>query len=83
MISLQLPQVPIPTRVVELVMDAIPESICEEVYAAEDAKREVLRFRPLASDEDRADLETALADLARANKILAAYDPRFIVRGAA
>lgn len=83
MIALQLPQVPIPDRVVELVMSAIPESICHEVYAAEDAKREVLRFRPLAADEDRADREAALADLARANKVLAAYNPMLIVRGAA
>ncbi|MFE9738881.1 hypothetical protein [Streptomyces sp. NPDC006477] len=82
MITLAPTGVPVPGRVVELVMDAIPESIRQEIYDAEDAKREVLSFRPLAADEDRADREDALGRLARANKTLAAYNPRFMVRGA-
>ncbi|MEU7032672.1 hypothetical protein ABZ958_03175 [Streptomyces sp. NPDC046237] len=83
MITLQLPKVPMPSRVFELVMDAIPEPVCQAVYAAEDAKREVLRYRPLVCDEDRADREAALARMARENKTLAKFNPGLIVRGAA
>ncbi|NWF25300.1 hypothetical protein HW130_03305 [Streptomyces sp. PKU-EA00015] len=71
--------VPVPDRVVDLIQDAFPESICQAVMAAEDAKREALLYRPLACTEDRADREVVLSRLARANKVLAAYDPRLMV----
>lgn len=62
----------------------IPVHILQAEIAAECAKREALHYRPsfgaLLDDEDRADREYALADLARANKVLAAYDPRLMVR---
>lgn len=71
--------VPMPHRVAELVLDAMPEPVCQAVIVAEDALREVGRFRPLTSDEDRADYEAELCRLALANKTLAAHHPRLIV----
>ncbi|MGW6557963.1 hypothetical protein [Streptomyces hydrogenans] len=79
MISLNFPKVPVPNRVAELVLDAIPESACESAIDAENALREIGRLRPLVSIEDRADYEAALGRLAAANKTLAAHHPRFVV----
>lgn len=79
MISLNFPKVPVPNRVAELVLDAIPESACESAMDAENALREIGRLRPLTSDEDRADREGALSQLAKANKTLAAHHPQFVV----
>lgn len=77
-----IPQVPvpIPDSVASLIGNCMPIHILQAEVDAEMAKREALLFRPLASDDDRADREYALADLARANKVLAAYNPRLIVR---
>lgn len=76
--------VPVPNRVFELVQDAFPESICQSVMDAEDAAREIRRFRPtpgaLLDKDDQADREAALARLARANKVLGAYNPGLIVK---
>lgn len=76
--------VPVPGRVVDLIEDAFPESICQTVFAAADARREVLskrpRFSALLDDEDRADRESALSRLAAANKVLAAYNPLLILK---
>ncbi|MFD3568505.1 hypothetical protein [Streptomyces sp. NPDC058667] len=83
MISLQLPQVPMPDPVVQMIGTSIPLHVLQAQVDADMQVREIGRLRPLAHDEDRQDFETALADLARANKILASHDPRFIVRGAA
>jgi hypothetical protein len=62
----------------------MPIHILQAEIDAECAKREVLRYRPafgaLLDDEDRTDREYALGDLARANKVLAAYDPRLMVK---
>lgn len=80
MIAFPSATVPVPNRVFELIQSEFPESICQAVMAAGDARREALRFRPLASDEDRADREQQLAELARANKLLAAYNPGLIVK---
>lgn len=76
--------VPIPNRVFELVQDAFPEPICQSVMDAEDAAREIARFRPVSGAllglEDQADREAALSRLARANKVLGAYNPGLIVK---
>ncbi|MER7623877.1 hypothetical protein [Streptomyces sp. NPDC126503] len=73
--------VPLTPRIVELVVDSLPESVRQAVMDAEDAVREIRRYRPLASDEDRADREFELARLAAANKQLAAHHPNLIVTG--
>lgn len=79
MIAFRLASVPMPHRVVELTLDALPEPVCEAVMAAEDSLRELRRLRPLASAEDRADREAELGRLAAANKTLAAHYPNLIV----
>ncbi|MFD6361360.1 hypothetical protein ACFWFX_16120 [Streptomyces roseolus] len=79
MISLNLPKVPVPHQVAELMLATMPESVCEAAVEAESAVRELGRLRPLASDEDRADREDELGRLALANKTLAAYSPRFVI----
>ncbi|MFD7609650.1 hypothetical protein [Streptomyces sp. NPDC059828] len=58
----------------------LPMPIMQAVADAESAEREALRFRPLASDEDRSDREDALARLAWNHKLLAAYNPGLIVK---
>ncbi|MEV8456070.1 hypothetical protein AB0467_15705 [Streptomyces sp. NPDC052095] len=73
--------VPIPDRVVALIGSCIPQHILQAEFEAACAAREVRGFRgPLLCDEDRADREQALSELARANKILAAHHPRLPVR---
>ena len=67
----------------ELILSAVPEPVCQAMADAEGAQRELRSYRPLASTEDRADREDVLARLARANKVLAQFDPRLIVGGAA
>lgn len=79
MISLNLPKVPVPHQVAELMLATMPESACEAALEAESAVRELGRLRPLASDEDHADREDALSRLAAANKTLAAIHPRFVI----
>ncbi|WP_405683098.1 hypothetical protein [Streptomyces sp. NBC_00057] len=72
--------VPIPDRVAALIGACIPPHIVEAEFDAECAAREVRRFRgPRLCVEDQADRELALAELARANKILAAHHPRLPV----
>jgi hypothetical protein len=58
----------------------MPVRILQAEVDAECAAREVGRFRPLACSEDRADREQQLGVLAAANKVLAAYNPRLILR---
>ncbi|ARI51303.1 MULTISPECIES: hypothetical protein [Streptomyces] len=72
--------VPIPDRVAALIGSCIPPHILEAEFEADCAAREVRRFRgPRLADEDRADREQALAELARANKLLSAHHPRLAV----
>jgi hypothetical protein len=71
----QLVPVPIPDLVEHMIGDCIPVTVLH----AEMAVREIRRFRPLASDDDRADRERELSRLARANKVLATYNPGLIV----
>lgn len=79
LIPAQVP-VPVPASIASRTAMCLPMSIVQAVADAESAKREALRFRPLASGEDRADREDALARLAWQNKLLAAYNPGLIVR---
>ncbi|MFE6974898.1 hypothetical protein [Streptomyces sp. NPDC057682] len=73
--------VPIPDSVAALIGSCVPARILEAEFDAECAAREVRRFRgPRLGIEDQADREQALAELARANKVLAAHDPRLMVR---
>ena len=78
----QLP-VPIPDRIAALIGSRIPIHVLQAEVDAESASREVRRFRPsfgaLLDDEDRADRDAALSELAAANKILAAHHPRLIL----
>lgn len=69
--------VPIPDRVAILIGDCIPEHVLQAEIAAESAAYNVRLCRTPFTREAR---EYALADLARATKVLAAYDPRLIVR---
>lgn len=80
MIALQFPKVPVPDAVVVLIGRQIPEHIlAAEVEATNQAYNVSLCRKP----EYREAREYALADLARANKTLAQFDPRLIVRGVA
>ena len=83
MIALELPKVPVPDRVAALIGSQLPLYVLQAEVDADMAVREVLRFRPLDSDEDRADRERELSRLARENKTLAKFHPLAIVRGAA
>lgn len=68
----------------ELISDAvallsartIPEHVLQAEIAAEDA---AARFRLCRTPQTREAREVALSDLARANKVLAAWNPRLIV----
>jgi hypothetical protein len=72
--------VPIPDRVAALIGSCMPIDILQAEIDAECAVREVYRFRGPLCAEDRADREHALSALAMANKILAAYNPRLIIK---
>ncbi|MEO3974640.1 hypothetical protein [Streptomyces sp. CAU 1734] len=71
--------VPIPDRVAVLIGSCMPAHVLRAEIEAECAVREVWRFRGPLCHEDRADREHALAALARANKVLAAYHPRLVI----
>jgi hypothetical protein len=76
----ELVPVPIPDLVEHMIGDCMPVPVLHAEMAAEDAAREIRRFRPLESDDDRADRERELSRLHRANKTLAAYNPGLIVK---
>ncbi|ANW21779.1 hypothetical protein BB341_03110 [Streptomyces clavuligerus] len=71
--------VPIPDRVAVLIGACMPERVLRAEIEAECAVREVHRFHGPLCDEDRADREQALSQLARANKVLGAYHPRLVI----
>ncbi|MFE3657212.1 hypothetical protein [Streptomyces sp. NPDC059165] len=79
MIAFLSTPVPVPDAVAARIGAQMPIAVLQAEVDAECAAREVLRFRPLTSPEDRQDREDALARLARANKRLAAWNPRLIV----
>ncbi|WP_175410869.1 hypothetical protein [Streptomyces sp. TRM64462] len=72
--------VPIPDRVAVLIGSCMPLGVLQAEVDAECAAREVQRFRGPMCAEDQADREHALGALARANKVLAAYNPGLILR---
>jgi hypothetical protein len=72
--------VPIPDGVAALIGSCMPIGVLQAEIDAECAAREALRFRAPFCSEDLADREQALAALARANKVLAAYNPGLVVR---
>ncbi|MFJ8647626.1 hypothetical protein ACIRNI_16075 [Streptomyces sp. NPDC093546] len=72
--------VPIPDRVAALIGSCMPIGILQAEIDAECAAREVRRFRFPMCQEDQADREHALALLARANKVLGAYNPGLLLR---
>jgi len=74
--SIPIP-VPIPDAVAVLIGNAIPEHVLQAEIAAESAAYNVRLCRTPLTREAR---EYALGDLARANKVLGAYDPRLMVR---
>lgn len=79
----QLVPVPIPDAVVTLIGSSVPLDVLQAEMDATFMASYIRRYRPLDSDEDRADREDALARLAGLNKTLAKHHPMLIVRGAA
>ncbi|MEU4129561.1 hypothetical protein [Streptomyces wuyuanensis] len=80
MTASNLVPVPIPDGVAALIGSCMPLGVLQAEIDAECAAREAMRFRAPLCGEDQADREHALAALARANKILAAYNPGLVVR---
>ncbi|MEE1754017.1 hypothetical protein [Streptomyces sp. SP18CS02] len=72
--------VPIPDRVAALIGSCMPIGVLQAEVDAECAAREVRRFRVPMCAEDQADREHALAVVARANKVLGAYNPGLVLR---
>ncbi|MFF3286539.1 hypothetical protein [Streptomyces sp. NPDC003023] len=62
-----------------MIGSCMPNHILQAEIEAECAASEVSLFRGPLRTEDRAEREHALSALARANKVLAAYDPRLTV----
>ncbi|MET9727723.1 hypothetical protein [Streptomyces zaomyceticus] len=79
MIALAPTGVPVPDVVAALIGTSIPLHVLQAEIDAVGELREIYRLRPLASDEDRQDYEAAAGRLARANKKLAAYNPKLVV----
>ncbi|MGW6457742.1 hypothetical protein ACWF94_17815 [Streptomyces sp. NPDC055078] len=71
--------VPIPDRVAVLIGSCMPGHVLRAEIDADCAMREVGRFRGPLGHQDRADREQALSALARANKVLAAYNPGLVI----
>jgi hypothetical protein len=74
--SIPIP-VPIPDAVAILIGDCIPEHV---LRAEVEAENQAYNVRLCRGPQYRKAREYALADLARANKVLAAYDPRLMVK---
>lgn len=72
--------VPIPDSVAAMIGSCMPLGVLHAEVDAECAAREVRRFRGPLCPEDQADREHALSTLARANKVLAAYNPGLVLR---
>lgn len=85
MITLTLPTVPVPDRVAALIGSCMPLHILQAEIDVDAEAREFGRFRTPAGSaqfdsEDRVDREQAMSRIAAANKVLAAYNPRLILR---
>lgn len=76
MISLQFPAVPIPDRVAVLIGSQVPEHVLRAEVEATNQAYSISLCRKPEYAEAR---EYALGDLARANKTLAAYNPKLVV----
>lgn len=77
--STRLVPVPIPDSVAVLIGSQMPKPVIEAEVAAENAAYNIRLCRAPQYTEAR---EHCLSDLARANKLLAAYNPRLMVRPA-
>ncbi|MFD0074326.1 hypothetical protein ACFVIY_18015 [Streptomyces sp. NPDC127166] len=80
MIALRLPSVPIPDAVAALIGSQIPEHVLDAEIEATNQVYVIGLCRKAQYQEAR---EYALASLARANKTLAQFNPKLVVRGAA
>jgi hypothetical protein len=78
-IAIDFPEVPMPDSVAAMIGGKLPIRILQAEMDAEVLAAEIRTLRPLTSVEDRADRQDRLADLARANKVLGAYNPGLIV----
>lgn len=83
--STPLVPVPIPDRVAALIGSQMPLHILQAEIDVEVAALEFGRFHTVPGSarfdsEDRADREHAMSEIRVANKILAAYNPRLILR---
>jgi hypothetical protein len=79
-ITVDFPKVPMPDSVAAMIGGKLPIHILQAEIDAETLAAEIRTLRPLASADDRADREDRLADLARANKVLGAYNPGLLVK---
>ncbi|MEW5658285.1 hypothetical protein ABGT92_23565 [Streptomyces cinereoruber] len=79
MIALDLTPVPMPGSVTYLIGDQTPQHV---LTAMTDAATCAYTASICRAPQYREARERALADLAAANKVLAAYNPAFVVRGA-
>lgn len=84
MIAISLPAVPIPGLVESMIGDCIPVPVLRAEMDAEFAAVDASRYHApvgagLLRHEDQQDREQQLAELAWANKVLAAYNPGLIV----
>lgn len=68
--------VPIPPAVGVFKARLASDRLLKASLLADDAEREIRRFRGPLDDDDRADRETALARFAEADKVLATYPVR-------
>lgn len=77
MIAFPATAVPVPDRVASLIGSCMPLPIMQARHDAREAAITVSRCRTPYTQEAR---ERALSQLASANKVLAAYNPRLILK---
>ncbi|QDY79921.1 hypothetical protein FQU76_29075 [Streptomyces qinzhouensis] len=71
--------VPIPDRVAALIGSCMPERVLMAEMEADCAVREMELLRQPLRGAQAADRERLLSAVARANKVLAAYNPRLMI----
>jgi hypothetical protein len=84
-ISVDFPQVPMPDRITQMIGTRIPLHVLQAEMDATFAASDAARYHApvgtaLLRHEDQADREQTLAELHRANKLLAAHNPGLIVK---
>ncbi len=77
MIALNLPRVPVPDAVAVQIGSQLPARVLEAERKAASAAYSFGLARGARYEESR---QWLLADIAAANKVLAAYNPRLVVR---